>query len=113
MDEETQIIYDKIREVARNEDYIYYSSIAPLIGLDIKTNWGRKRIGAILDRINKKEHCVGRPLLSAVVIRKSANIPGAGFFRLTENLKLKPPNGDNLKFWIKEIQRVWNHWGKR
>ena len=113
MDEKTQIIYNKIREIARDEDYTYYSEIAPLIGVDIKTNWGRNRIGAILDCINRIEHSEGHPLLSAVVILKDANMPGAGFFKLAKCLGLQSPNEDNLMFWIRELRRVHDYWRGR
>lgn len=113
VDAETKTIYEEIIKVAKNRSYTYYGEVAPLIGLDIRTNWGRKRIGAILDGINRIEHDDGCPLLSAVVIRKSANIPGAGFFRLTKKLGLQSPNEDNLMFWINELRRVHDYWGER
>ena len=113
MDEETQIIYEKIREVARDGIYVNYGDIAPLIGLDMEMPEDRDRIGAILDCINRIEHKKGRPLLSAVVILKDANMPGAGFFKLAKCLGLQSQDEDNLMFWINELRRVHDYWRGR
>ena len=106
MDEKTQIIHEKIRDVARNGIYVNYGDIAPLIGLDPHS----PKLFAILDCINRIEHKKGRPLLSAVVILKDANMPGAGFFKLAKCLGLQSQDEDNLMFWINELRRVHDYW---
>ena len=114
MDADTKTIYEEIINVAKNGDVVYYSEIAPLIGLDLKSTKDRNRIIAILDGINKSEHSEGRPLLSAVVISKSRKMPGAGFFKLAIKLGLYSGGEDDFKFWLKELlRRVHDYWAKR
>ena len=112
MDAKTKAVYEEIIKVAQNEDVITYSEVARRAGINTNWNGWRARIGAILDHINRIEHCEGRPLLSAVVVRKSSNMPGAGFFRLTKTLGLQSSGEDNFKFWLKEIRRVHDYWGE-
>ena len=107
MDAGTKAVYEKIIKVAQNEDVITYSELASCVGIS--------NLGAIpiLDRINKIENCEGRPMLSSVVVSKSRNIPGDGFFRLAKDLGLQSEGEGNVKFWLKEIRRVHDYWGKR
>ena len=108
MDADTKTIYEEIKAIAKDRDrgYVNYGEIAPLVGLDMEQPEDRRRIGAILDRINRVEHRAGRRLLSAVVTLKDANIPGTGFFNLAKELRRQPPNEDDLLFWVEEFQRV-------
>lgn len=110
MDAGTQAIYDKIREVAKSRDITYYAEIAPLAGLNLASPGDIARLSSILGDISTAEHRDGRPLLSAVVIRKEENSPGQGFFGLAQALGLH--NGDdNFAFWVQELQRVHDYWG--
>lgn len=102
-------IYQELVRVARRRDITYYSDIAPLAGLEMSTEVGRMRIAQILGEISTSEHESGRPLLSAVVILKDINIPGSGFFTLAESLGLYDGN-DDVRYWLQEIQRVWEYW---
>ena len=108
MDAETKAIYEEIIKVAQNEDVVTYSELARRADISI---W-LPRIAPILERIIKIEHSAGRPLLTAVVIRKSDNMPGSGFFRLAIKLGLHSDGEDDFKFWLKEIRRVHSHWRK-
>ena len=112
MDADTQTIYEEIINVAKNGDVVYYSEIAPLIGLDLNLTKDRNRIIAILDGINKAEHGEGRRLLTAVVVNKNRKIPGAGFFKLAIKLGFHSSAEDDFKFWLKELRRVHKHWRK-
>ena len=113
MDSDTKTIYEEIKDVAKSGVYVNYGDIAPLVGLDMEMPGDRLRISAILDCINRVEHRAGRPLLSAVVILKEENKPGAGFFDLAKELRLQSPNEDDLMFWIGELRRVHTYWAKR
>ena len=112
MDADTKTIYEKIKEVAENGDVVYYSEITPSICLDMRLHKDRRRIGAILDGINRTEHSEGHPLLSAVVISKSRKMPGPGFFKLAIKLGLHFGGEDDFKFWLKELRRVHDYWGE-
>ncbi len=45
-------IREKLIEVARGDDVIFYSDIAPMAGLDMPLPKDRDEIGVILDAIN-------------------------------------------------------------
>lgn len=107
MNAETKAVYEEIIAIAQSENVITYGEVAR------RTGNAATGIGPILDRINRTEHDEGRPLLSAVVVSKTRNIPGEGFFRLAKELGLQPIGEDNIKFWLKEIHRVHNYWIKR
>ena len=108
-----EAIYDRLKDVARGKDITYYSEIAPLAGLDMATEVGRIRIAQILDEINHHENDYDRPMLSAVVILKEYNMPGAGFFECARQLGKYHGAGDEkskLMFWISELEKVHSYW---
>lgn len=109
MDAATQAIYQEILRVARSGGITTYADIAPLAELDMSLLHHRTRIGSILGEISRAEHRAGRPMLSAVVILADRNRPGQGFFRLAKTLGLHT-GGDELQFWVQELQRVHDYW---
>jgi hypothetical protein len=72
----------------------------------------RDKIGRLLDEISKFEHENGHPLLSAVVIRHDKNGPGEGSFKLARKLNVYNGDDDYL-FFIQELRRVHDHWGRK
>jgi len=98
-------IYEKLKEVARVKTLTNYTEVGLLVGLEPHNPilWG------MLDDINRYEHQEHRPMLSAVVIVQADNKPGEGFFKLARDLGLFH-GGDELTFWVKELNRVWNYW---
>ena len=61
-----QVLYEKLKEVARSRKITFYSDIAPLVNLDMGNPHDRKVIGELLGEISSFEHEHGRPLLSAM-----------------------------------------------
>ena len=88
MDEDTRAIRDELLRVAKGGNIARYSDVAPIANLDMSLPTDRSRISDMLDDISRSEHDAGRPLLSAVVIRRDTNIPGRGFFSLARELAL-------------------------
>jgi hypothetical protein len=104
-------IYQRLISVAKSQDFTTYKDIAPLAGLDMSLDKDRAEIGEILGEISTHEHRQGRPLLSVVVIHREDNICGPGFFKLAKELGLYR-GGNDLKFFIEELRRVHDCWGK-
>ena len=104
-----QDIHEELLRVAKTSGYVNYSDVAPLAGLNMELAHDRNQIARILDGISQSEHDAGRPLLSAVVVRKDENMPGNGFFTLAKRLGLHT-EGDNLDFWLAELRRVHDYW---
>ena len=105
----TQAIHEELVRVARSQQVVNYSDIAPLAGLNMDSPEDRNRIADILDDISRAEHSHGNPLLSAVVIRRDRNMPGAGFFNLAKRLGLYTA-GDDFQYWLQELRRVHDYW---
>ena len=104
-------IYDELVRVARGRDITYYSDVAPIASLDMSTEVGRMRIAQILGEISTSENEVGRPLLSAVVVLKEANMPGSGFFGLAEDLG-RYDGTDDLKYWSRRFNECGTFGGR-
>jgi len=105
-----QIIYDKLKEVARAQDSIYYQQVGNLVGLDMHDPGDRVVIAQLLDDINREEVTeYQRPMLSAVVVRKEDFIPGQGFFKCAQKLG-RYTVGLELDFYCEELQRVYDAW---
>ncbi len=102
-------LYEKLREVARQQETTHYEDIAPMLGLQMVDPADRVRIGQILGEISKQEHAAGRPMLSAVVTRKGDERPGPGFFELAQELGLVGAM-DSETFFIHELKRVHRYW---
>ena len=102
-------IYEKLKEVARAKDLTNYTEVGRLADLDMSTDVGRIRIAQLLDEINQYEDSEGRPIISALVKLKNAEMPGSGFFVCAQGLG-KYQGGDDLAFWIQEVKRVHNYW---
>ena len=103
-----QIIYDKLKEVARARGLIYYQQVGNLVGLDMGDPRDRDRISQLLDDINEEEATVHqRPMLSAIVVREAEGTPGQGFWKCAKRLG-RYTGGSKLDFYCKELQRVYD-----
>ena len=99
-----EIVREKLIEVARQRNLITYSEVARLVGTSPVS------VGPlILDRINRREHKEGRPLLSALVVKKDTRGPGSGFYELASSLGLYNNKG-RLEYWQQKVQKVYDFW---
>lgn len=109
MDEETQVVYQNLQQVATAGSITNYTDVGHLIGLDMNLRDDRNRISEILDTISTLTHKKEGHLLSAVVVLREHNIPGEGFFTLARNLRTYCDT-DDLVLWLKEVRRVHDYW---
>jgi len=107
-----EAIYNKLIKVAKAEVTITYSEIAPLANLNMDDPVDRNKIAVILDEISTSEHDEGRPLLSAVVIGKTTNVPGSGFYTMAKRCGVHI-GSDNVTFFARELTRVHEYWKSR
>ena len=105
-------VYCKLIHTAKAGNTIHYEDIAQIMGLPLSGNYMAREVGEMLGVISTIEHFLGRPMLSAVVVRKDTGEPGDGFFELAENLGKFNPNSQQKKssFWQQELQNVYNTW---
>ena len=105
-----QMIYDKLKEVARAEALITYQDLGSLVGLDMQNAGDRVRIAQILDDINEEEVMIhNRPMLSSVVVRTDTAIPGPGFFKCARKLGRYTIGPDEM-FYCEELRQVYDAW---
>ncbi len=102
-------LYEKLREVARQQTTTHYEDIAPTLGLKMGDPADRVRIGQILGEISKQEHDADRPMLSAVMTHIGDERPGLGFYKLAQELGLVGTM-DSETFFIHELKRVLRYW---
>ena len=95
-------IREKLIKVAKGKKTIYYSE------LGINRRW----VGEIVGDISIYEREQGRPLLSAVVVRKDTKMPGEGFWGLTYETQSAKTGVDRRNFWKSELNKVYNYWQK-
>ena len=110
MDADTQTIYEELKEVARAGRTCFYGDLSELIDLPPRS----PRLYRILDSINFHEHQEGRPLLSALVVRRGFRIPGSRFFVQAAKLSRYDDSSDDATahatFWVDEVHRIWDYW---
>lgn len=102
-------LHQALLGAARARSYLRYSQVGTIVGLDMREPGDRAEIGRLLDQISEGEHANGRPLLSAVVIHVQDNMPGNGFFAMARRVG-RFAGGDELQFWLAEINAVWQQW---
>lgn len=112
-DQRDQAVYERLVAVARARGTITYREVAALAGLDLSREEDRRRLAQLLRAISTAEHRHGRPLLSAVVVHRARHQPGAGFFRLAQELGLLEDAHDRearARFYRAELARVHEAW---
>jgi len=105
--------YLMIGAAARGQ-VIYYTELAPLVGLPKQGQHMGSEIGHLLGEISEDEHRAGRPMLSSIVIGASKK-PGSGYYQLARDLgKLRGTGtAEESAFWESEKAAVYKYWGAR
>lgn len=62
-----------------------------------------------LFEVSRSEHEQGRPLLTAIVVRKWDGEVGNGFYGMARDVG-KHTGAGNRAFWLAEVERVHGHW---
>lgn len=104
----------KLISVALQEDvFMHYDEVAEILGLTSSRLDHATIMNQALEEISVYEHNHGRPLLTAVVVRKEDLQPGQGFFKMAKHNGKQKSHEDNDKFFINELGRVRNYWKGR
>ncbi|MEW6043069.1 MAG: hypothetical protein AB1608_02290 [Thermoproteota archaeon] len=109
-------MYEKLKDVARKKDMIFYSDLAAGLGMLFDNEAERNAVAADLGDISIFEHSQGRPMLSVIVVHKPTSseprMPGKGFFKLARDLGVWNGTGTKEKFFANEINKVYDHWSQ-
>lgn len=106
-----EILFEKLRQVARDQEVAYYSAIARLVGIDTSNEYFGSLVGRLLDRVNHHEFANGRPLFSAVVVAKETSRPGYGYYGCARGLKHYASKDDDA-LWLEELLNVYAYWSR-
>lgn len=107
-------LYQKLIEIAKSKQTLYYKDVADICNLNLNDPDDRNHIlRDILDDINRYEHEEGRPMITAVVVRKTKpRICGNGFFELAREFGKMEKGQSHEEFFREELKRVYEFWEK-
>ncbi len=106
-------VYALLIQAAEQRRTVTYGQIAEIMGLPPAGNLMGSMVGVMLGLVTETEHRCARPMLSAVVVSSTNQMPGSGFYGLAEANGSIPPgasNEDKRAFWQKERDRVYEEW---
>jgi len=72
-------VYALLIEAAEQQQTVTYGQIAEIMGLPPSGNHTGSMIGIMLGLIADNERECGRPMLSAVAVSSTNQVPGSGF----------------------------------
>jgi hypothetical protein len=105
--------YALMAEAASTPDrLVTYGEIGELVGASSGSLMGRV-VGIVLGLVTDQERAAGRPMLSAVVVSKTTNRPGPGFYGLATTYGRLPADAteaDRIAFWEAELAAVRAAW---
>jgi hypothetical protein len=107
---ENQPVYDRLIAAARAGDLVFYSELAPMLGIDLDSPHFGALVGRVLGRISEDEVSDGRPMLSAIVVSKDTMLPGHGFYDLGQQLRRVRDGEDEMAFAVRQIREVHQYW---
>ncbi len=96
-----------LQDVARSRLTTTYEELMEKMG-----GPGRGFVGGVLVEVCSQEHAAGRPLLTAIVVKKGSNDPGEGYWMLPMVPKVDDVD-ERRKLVEAEQQRVWDYWQKQ
>jgi hypothetical protein len=103
----------RLIQVARHKDeFVHYDQVADILGISHDHLDHSYEMNHALEEISTYEHHEGRPMLTAVVVRKDDFMPGQGFFDLARRLGKLKAGEDRDMFFVRELALVRQYWGE-
>jgi hypothetical protein len=102
------MVFRKLIEVAKARTTIEFTALANAADRSLDADGDVAALGRVLDEIAEDDVAAGRPLLAALVVQGSRNMPGIGLFKFAKKKKLQ--KGDDLTFFVTEMARVHDYW---
>jgi hypothetical protein len=101
------IVRAQLIDTARRQKTVSYTDVEKKVN-DPRLRSKSEAMDELLGEISGDEHKAGRPLLSAIVVRKdkSLPIPGPGFYKLAKALGSMVQGDTKESFWKAELLRV-------
>ncbi len=109
-----KVVYEKLKEVAREQTVIPYSqlNIVCRLKLDLSKIKDRNELARILGEISEFEVLHGRPMLSAVVVLKDQRpiTPAYGFFTYADELGVRKKGESDTALFARQLQECFTKW---
>ena len=106
-----EIIYERLIQAAKEKRFVTYSEIAAAIGLGLTDSAGLNKLSILLEEIADHEINAGRPLLVAIIVSDTNNMPGGGLFSYAKRKGLmKAKDKDKLAFFLTEAKKAHEFW---
>jgi hypothetical protein len=104
-------IYERLKEAAKEKRFLTYSDVSAAIGLSLTDAEGLNKLSVLLEEIADHEIDAGRPLLVAIIVSDSNNMPGSGLFSYAKRKGLmSAKDKDKLTFFLAEAKKVHEFW---
>ena len=106
------VYFHVLAELVRAAQYrgsTTYQDIAVIMALPASGSHMGKETGHILGELSEDEVTAARPMLSAVAIGINGK-PGSGFFGLARDLGLLKTGEDEIDFWQRQREEVYQAW---
>ena len=106
------IVYQKLKELAKNQKKIIYTDLNKECGLflDFSQSKDRKELGEILGEIAKFEIDHERPMITALVLLKNKTEPAYGFYKYADELGIRKPGEENRQLLFRQITESHAYW---
>jgi hypothetical protein len=106
-------IYELLVQIARKESRVTYSEVVERLN-SVRLEPDSHAFHAMLGDVSRRAFDEGGPLLSAVVVGKETQVPGAGFASLARGLGYKVPEGRDAEaiFGADQLKLVHEWWRK-
>jgi len=106
-----ETIYERLKEAAKEKRFVTYSDVSAAIGLSLSDAEGLNKLSVLLEEIADHEMSAGRPLLVAIIVSDSNNMPGGGLFSYAKRKGLmNAKDKDKLSFFLAEAKKVHDFW---
>jgi hypothetical protein len=102
-------VYSELITAAKYRGTVTYQEIALIMGIAPIGNNMQRVTGQVLGEISEEEVSNERPMLSAIAVGVKG-VPGPGFYNFARALGKLQPEEDELQFWKKESQAVYDTW---
>jgi hypothetical protein len=103
-------LYELLVAAARAGEPLSYADVARLLELSLDYPPHRNEMEQLLGVISRHEVASRRPMLTSIVLRPDEGTPGAGFFRLGQQLGLVLEREDAQAFSARQLKETIEFW---
>ncbi len=107
--------YSFLVNAAEQKQVVTYGELANIMGLPPTGNHTGNMVGILLGLITESEHDGNRPMLSAVAVSSTHQMPGTGFYGLAEQYGLLSSDAsteEKRTFWRTQRDLVYEEWSR-